>query len=321
MPGTQKAPGLNYRKRSDGSQAAYWVARRDLVKKGYRPKAVRLHYAVDDPAMVARCHVLQAEMLTWAVENRSGPVPYYDGTFESLVKFYESHPDSPYHDLRVSQRSYSKTMAALMKHKGSRRVDAVDGSDVRRWYKELCESHSKGWAYYTVNVLKCVLSFGAAKKIAECRDLRAALRETKFGAPPAGKERMTYEQMSAFCRAAELDRASWMARILRIQFELGLRRRDVIGEYRDRRWQDGLTWGHIDSEGVVRKLVSKTKFTSEMIAVHQIADYPELEAELARTPINNRIGPLVLMGNGLPPTDQQCRYHFRRIAQGCRHPG
>jgi hypothetical protein len=57
-----------------------------------------------------------------------------------------------------------------------------------------------------------------------------------------------------------------------------------------------------------------------MIAVHQIADYPELEAELARTPINNRIGPLVLMGNGLPPTDQQCRYHFRRIAQAAGIP-
>jgi hypothetical protein len=329
MPGTEKAPGLAWRTRRNGSQVAYWVARKDLVKVGYRPKTVRLHYAPDDPALTARCRVLQAEMLAWASENRCGPASYYDGTFASLVQFYETHPDSPYHELRpASAKTYSKTMASLMKHKGERRIDAVDGSDIRRWYKELAEAHSKGWAYYTINVLKAVLSFGATKRIEECRVLRAELREAKFRAPSARKERLTYEQVVAFRDAAHTMGLGWMALLLTLQFDCSLRRRDVIGEWIDdelgtdgirngkRIWRDGLTWAHVDVNGVLRKMISKTMFTSQMVAVHTITDYPDLQAELARISPERRVGPIVINSRtGLPPSEAQCRHYFRLIAR------
>ena len=330
----EEAQGLVWRPRSNGSQVAYWVARRDLVKAGYRPKTVRLHYAADDPALAARCHVLQAEMLAWSGAHRRSPASLYDSTFASLVRFYETHPDSPYHDLQPgTQLTYSKTMKLLMVHKGTRRVDAVDGSDIRRWYKELCEASSKGWAYYSINVLKCVLSFGTTKRIVECTQLRTELRETKFQGGARRKERITYQQVVAFSEHAKADGRAWMGRVVRLQFELGLRRRDVIGEWINdgvgtdgirngkRVWRDGLTWGHIDSSGVLRKLVSKTQFTSQMEAVHQISDYPDLEAELRSTPTAERIGPIVInSGTGLPPTPEQCRYHFRRIATAAGIP-
>jgi hypothetical protein len=329
MPRTEEAPGLVWRTRSNGSSVAYWVARTDLVKLGYRPKTVRLHYATDDPRLAARCHALQAEMLRWASDNRHGPHALYDGTFASLVRFYETHPDSPYHELKQStQRVYSKTMALLMRHKGSRRVDAVDGSDVRRWYKELSEAHSKGWAYYTTNVLKAVLSFGATKRIDECRLLRAELREAKLGAGGRRKEFLTYAQVGAFRQAANDMGLAWMGLCLTLQFEFGMRRRDVIGEWiigdnasatiriGRRIWRDGLTWGHIDGNGVLRKLISKTEFTSEVQAVHAIADYPDVEALLASVPPERRVGPLVIYPRtGLPPTDAQCRRAFRMIAR------
>lgn len=328
MSNTKEAVGLVWRTRRDGAQAAYWIARASLVKAGYQPKSVRLHYAADDPALAARCRVLQAEMLAWAAGKMPRSI-HYDGTFESLVRFYETHEDSPYHDLgEKTQRSYSKVMALLMKHKGQRRVDAVDASDIRRWYKEIAESNSKGWAYLTINILKSVLSFGATKRIAECRILRVELREAKFQAGGRRKEFLTYPQIIAFRDAARGTRYEWMAVCLLIQFEFGLRRRDVIGEYvtdeigtdgirlGKRIWRDGFTWSHLDDHGIFRKLVSKTRFTSEETAVHAISDYPDLAAELSRIPPERRVGPVIIHHKtGRPPTEEQCRRAFRSIAR------
>jgi hypothetical protein len=60
-----------------------------------------LYYQPSDPALAERCHALQAEMLTWA-ENRTGKTKHqeqFDGSFASLVGLYETHEDSPYHEL------------------------------------------------------------------------------------------------------------------------------------------------------------------------------------------------------------------------------
>jgi len=298
---------------------------------------VRLHYAADDPQLVARCHVLQAEMLKWATESKHAATHvHYDGTFASLVRFYETHPDSPYHELKpTTARTYSKTMKALMRHKGARRVTAVDGADIRRWYKELASATSKAWAYYTINVLKVVLSFGATKRIAEARLLRVELREAVFKNGPRRTKHLTHHQVAAFYATALKmgPDFEWMGRCLLLQFEFGMRRRDVIGEWimdeagtdgirkRLRVWRDGLTWGHIDSNGIVRKMISKTEFTSELVAVHAIADYPDVELDLARTPPKRRIGPLVIYPRtGLPPDETQCRRFFRIIARAAGIP-
>src|SRR5438093_462285 len=57
-------------------------------------------------------------------------------------------------------------------------------------------------------------------------------------------------------------------------------------------------------------------FTSELIAVHAIADYPDVEAELARIPLERRVGPIVINDRTrLPPTEAQCRHYFRLIAR------
>ena len=326
----QKAPGLKWRPRRDGTSVAYWLARPDLIKKGYEPKSVRLHYSPGDPAIAERCHALQAEMLAWS-EKESGEkrVAIYDGTLASLVRLYETHNDSPYHELEPStQAAYSKTMAILMKHKGKRRVDKVIGLDVKRWYKEIRDTSSTGWAYYTINVLKAVLSFGATLRIDECRILREELRAARFNAGGRRQEQITYQQAASFRDTARSMGFDWIGRCLTLQFELALRRRDVIGEwikddgaqagirYGGLIWRDGLTWADIDGAGIIRRQISKTRKTSKVIAAHDIAIYPDLAADLARTPADQRIGPLVICHlTGVPPTPEQCRRFFRIVAR------
>jgi hypothetical protein len=305
------------------------------VKAGYAPKSVRLHYAPDDPMLAARCHVLQAEMLTWLSDAGKGRPATYDGTFASLVRYYESHPDSPYFELKPrTQQTYSNTMKLLMAHKGKRLVSAVDGSDVRRWYKELCDSHSIGWAYFTINVLKAVLSFGATKRFKECRLLRAELREARFKNGRRRTAQLTFEQVNAFrAKAHELGHG-WMALVLTFQWAFAVRRRDVIGEWvkspgkdgirhRDWVWRDGFTWSHIDERGIFRKRISKTEESTGIQAAHTIADYPELveELKLVGYPDARRVGPIIIEpARGKPPTFATCQYYFRKIARAADIP-
>ena len=138
----EQTPGLVWRKRRHGPQVPYWIANRNYVKAGYTPKAVRLHYEIGDPMLAARCHLLQAEMLSWA-QDTGRRTAHYDGTFAALIRLWETHPDSSYFEVEPeTQQTYSRTMALLMEHKGTRMVKAVDGSDIKRWYKELCEAKS-----------------------------------------------------------------------------------------------------------------------------------------------------------------------------------
>lgn len=330
------APGLQWRPRKNGERIAYWVARTDLIKRGYVPKSVRLHYDVDNPMgadmLAARCHRLQLEMLTWA--HRGAPKrreTIYDGKLETLVRMYETDPDSPYQELRpVTQKTYSKVLRLFLAKVKDVYIDEVTGADVRRWFRR---SGSAGYAALTISILKTVVSYGLSEGFDDCAKLRGQMTATKFKGGAPRKERLTYDQVVAFREAAHrLDRPS-AALWLTLQSELGLRRRDVVGEWNDdelgtdgirsgkRVWRDGLTWAHIDRNGVLRKLVSKTALTSAKEAVHRISDYPDLVAELDRIPLDRRVGPIVINeSTGLPYTPEQCRYHFRIIARAAGIP-
>jgi hypothetical protein len=56
-------PGYKLKRNRDGTVREYWAARTDLVKRGYAPKVVRLHYDETPQGrrqLAARCQTLQA---------------------------------------------------------------------------------------------------------------------------------------------------------------------------------------------------------------------------------------------------------------------
>jgi hypothetical protein len=320
MADTIRAPGLQWRARAAGKRVPYWIARHDLVKQGYTPKSVRLHY--DNVAELEhRCRVLQAEMLEWSGVGQRRP---FDGSVQSLVDCYQADPDSPFRDLKkVSQKSYSRYLELLCKRVGQRSLATITGDDVRRWYKRIAEPNEPGGkpklthAYMAVNIFKAALSWGASRgKNLEnpnpCIELRQQLSATRFKQPPARKTRLTYEQVARF-RLVSIERGrDSMARGVLLQFELAFRQRDVLGEWNDGRWANGLTWSHIGRDGILRKTTSKNGADAE----HRIADYPELAADLERTRPENRVGPLVIdESTQLPYTPEKYRQWFRLIAR------
>lgn len=322
-------PGLKWRGRK-GQRAAYWIARPDYVRRGFTPRTLRIIYDPTDPNhmahIAARCAVMQAEMLRWSEDNPA-PRSIFDGTLASLVRLYESDPDSPYRDLRpVTQVTYSKQMKKLCGNVGGVYLDEINGADVRRWYKSIAAESSVSYAYLIVGIFKAVLSYGATlgKGYEVCAILRSQVAAARFknGAPRT--QRLTYSQVAAFRNAAHADGRPSMALGVTLQAECTLRQRDVIGMWlRDpdgaaairngqHVWRDGLTWSHLDPDGVLRKVTSKTGGLSETT----IADFPDLVAELERTPRDRRVGPLVINETtGLPYTDAQYRHYFRRIAR------
>lgn len=324
---TTDTPGLKWRR---GHTAAYWVARADLVKKGFKPSTVRIHFDPADPIhmdqIAARCRDLQSQMLEWSSGQRNAPRNVYDGTLRSLVRRYQTDEESPYRELRPrSQSFYNYGLGLLDKYVGDSDLSEVTGPDVRRWYKKLKEpapvttaQKERGItenpervrrAYAAIQMLRVVVNFGRTLKLAECRDLADALSAMEFKGVQRRESRMTHAQVCAFRKAAHEEGRPSMALGITLQFDLGMRQRDVIGEWlpdtsqgaegivdHDLRWSDGLAFSHI-SGTVLRKKTSKTGKVVE----HDLAQLPDTLAELERIPAGRRIGPLVVNEEtGLP---------------------
>lgn len=332
------APGLKRMKRSTGRVDLYWVADEALVKKGYRPKTVRLFGDWSDVGqakeIAARCRVLNAEMLEWAGGGDTTTNPHPLGTIAWLCTAFESDQDSPYRDKRqATQLFYSRYIKTITATVGSRHVAEVTGRDVRRWHKNWSERHGARSAYGCIQTLRRVVAYGAA-------DLRhgpslqfvQVLGLLEFSAPKSRKKRPTYEQVVAFREAAHEARRPSLALAVTLQFDLGLRQKDVIGEWvragdgtRDGimdgewRWEWGLTWTHIDQAMVLTKPTSKSNGSEA--AEHDLKKYPDVIAELARVPAEKRVGPVVLdEGSGKPWRPSHFSRTFRKIARTAGWP-
>src|SRR5215213_6540348 len=115
---TRDAPGLKRKRNQNGSVRHYWEARTDLVRRGYRPSVVRLHYpetAEGDRQRAARCRILWAEMLAWEANDESFPKRGYDGSLGSLCNVFQTEETSPYRRAKWNvQRLYDGSIKIIL---------------------------------------------------------------------------------------------------------------------------------------------------------------------------------------------------------------
>ena len=75
------SPGLVWRTSKDGMRSAVWVARADLVKRGFAPAAVQLWSSLAEPTAEERsttaadAQIQQDRMLAWERTNGAGAKP------------------------------------------------------------------------------------------------------------------------------------------------------------------------------------------------------------------------------------------------------
>ena len=169
-----------------------WRATRAAIKAGFPTRRANLKFFADnEAALFARCHRLTAEQNEWLSGRRSRD-PLFDGTIGSVINFWQSEPTSPYHAIEASSRHpYDIYARIIIETVGARRVDALDGRDVRRWHDEWSAPLEEGKpriaaARMAVIVLKNALTFAATCRKPGCAELRDILEQNSFcGTAPA----------------------------------------------------------------------------------------------------------------------------------------
>lgn len=343
------APGLKARPRSNGTTAYYWIAKAGKADiTDYPTKLVRVHGSPDE--MAARCRVLQSELKEWLSNRGVGNSPKYDGTLRSVIRLYQQTEESSYHTVKANTRvMYDESLKLLDTSVGARRLDKLTGLDFKRWYngfkepaedsdrkaRERAEQAARGItlppnperhrrAYKAMQLLRIVIKFGVVMNITECFRLATILENIEFSAPRPRTEAITFAHAEAICAKALEKGLLSIALAQAIQFELTLRQIDVIGlwvktdqldgggiTYRGQRWQDGLLWSHLDSNGILTKITSKTG----KVAEHDTNAYPFLRQFIDMVPLAKRVGPIIKSeATGLPYKYRYFSSVWREIA-------
>jgi integrase len=314
MPARSDRPGLQRR-----GGALYWVAPKKARQLGFEPRTVRLHFAEDDPALADRCVDLQQQVAAWLAgqieERRSIP---FLGTIASLIRVYQTDPESPFHSLEEStQESYRGGQRLIERTVGARMLYALDGRDFRRWHKGwAAEGAHITRAYNAVTQLRVLLSFGIICGFRDCKRLKDILSEMRFENPSPREEFITLDQAVAFIAKAHEMGEPALALAQALQFEAMLRQSDVIGQWSAAgRWK-GLLWNHI-RDGVLDMKTSKTGAR----AVVDLREYPLAKAELDRVPSERRIGPVILdPRTGEPFKKRSFSRRWREVARAAGIP-
>lgn len=114
-----------------------------------------------------------------------------------------------------------------------------------------------------MQTVRRVENYGCELRNSDAIELAEVLTKTEFSVPKRRKKRVTFEQVQVLRRAAIEARQPSIALAVTLQFDLGLRQKDVMGEWIERgegaggcQW--GLTWQHIGTDLVLKKSISKS---------------------------------------------------------------
>ncbi len=336
-----KMPGHKIRRNRDGTCRQYWAARHDLVKIGYRPATVRLHYDAATPEgralIAAACARYQADMMAWAAGQRAERLRF-DGTVRALIREYQRDPASPYAELKWNtRRTYDQVLGVIERAFGARVLNALKIGDFRRWYDEARKPATEGGAervrkaHGIIAMFRRLFSYGVMAETPECVRLHAILAEARFKQPKRRRVRMEFAQATAIIDAAlAADRVS-LALGTAIQFETAMRQRDVIGEWPPvvpgspatgivlggRRWVNGLLWSDISPDLQLRKETTKT---GAMVS-HDLRLAPLVMRVLEHVPQDRRVGPVIIdEAAGRPYAMHAYAREWRRIATAAGVP-
>lgn len=353
------APGINWRRRANG-WVAYWVARGDIVAKGYSFKSMRLWPpsaqaqrlepdAEEWQTISSACIRAQNEMLEWA--NPSGrqydPRDLYDGTYESLDRIYQTDPDSPFQSLRHdAKRSYSSKSRSVIAAVGKARIPQLTFRDFKRWHEGFCSPnggedqprHARGHGLMTH--VRIVIGFGALLRLPGCKEAKDTLSDMEFQTPKRREEYMEAWHAIAIRRQAHLDGCPSIALAQALMFEFGARQKDVIGEYVPQsepgisdvldhgdKWILGMTWEEV-KDGILEHRLSKSLSRADIgnkqagkIKRYDLSLYPMVMEEISLIPLEKRKGPMVVAEHtGRPWRGKVFQRRWRKIANAAGVP-
>lgn len=336
-PHIADAPGLAWRPRKNG-WTAIWLARQDLVKKGFRPSSVSFGTFTEQPSEAQaldirrRCVELQCEMYG----QRKGPT--FEGLVRGLINAYQTDKDSPYQGMAYKTRLHTDALLKRIDAKiGPSKLSDLTAREFMRLYNEFRWPDGEDGreliptAHAALTAVRMIVGYGATFEIEGCRRLKEILSGLKFENGKARTEAMTIRQCEDIIAAAHRLGFPSIALVQAIQFDLRVRQSDVIGQwvpigetgistvppYSRRKWLRGIRWEEISSGLVLSHPASKTGKLIE----RNLSLYPMIMAELDRIPGDKRKGPIVICElTGRPWKQNHFRMKWRHCADAAGVP-
>lgn len=327
-PTLTDSPGHVIRLRSDG-WVVTWLARTDILKRGYPYKSRIICVIGDEPSEIERdfisgqCKAMQRDMLVWSRGGVEAPGEY-DGTIDGLIAAYKSDPQSTYKKLRHrSRRNYGYFLNRISLDHGMVRIADIKTREVIGWHEEWKKSGIV-MAHSLMTMLRTILSFGGGLlEKDECLAVCLRLSKQKFEVGKPRTSRITYEQVVAICDEAHRLGYHSLALAQKLQFGVILRQRDVIGEWvpmsepissetfwNGKKWTRGIRGEEIDNDYILRHVTSKRQKEIEFdLKLDQM-----IMDHFKRFP-PPKTGPIIVSeSTGRPWDDNTFRETWRKIA-------
>lgn len=287
---SEPAPGLVWRKRKRKNEwVATWLARTDIIKRGYRPRHIELWSGAEldekqATDIISRCQHQQFDMLTWGKQlpPPEKPLPdHFTGSLASLVHCYQTDADSPYLKNRYHVRQNRDSMLRrIVRRHGDVNLSDIKARLLLAWHKDWSlDGKRMATASSFIGQLRALFSFGATLlEDPHCERMCGVMHKMRFPGTKARGVSVTFEHASAVINAAH-EHFGWGSIALgqALQFEGTLRQKDVIGEWvplsepgvsavlvRDLKWLRGIVWQEIDDKLILRHVTSKKQKLTEI---------------------------------------------------------
>jgi integrase len=324
------APGLKLRK---ARGTFFWRPSKKYLDAGYSIKTYTLHGRQGDGLdleRAAHCRALTREMLEWYEGKTQGRTP---GTWGYIVGRYKADQFSKYHRVSPATReSYNEWLARFEMAIGEVRIEHTNVETMYGWIERMQDKGRstafihKFFAHFGLLVTHGILI--SEPGCAEVKAIRSAMRLEK-GAPRTAF--VTRDQVQAIIQ--EADRRGWAALALSVlfRFEYMLRGVDVYGQWvlddgtsggirhHGRVWTTGLTWDMFDPDlRGFDKVINKTK--RKLPEAYHFDLIPSIRERLAQVPEEQRVGPVIVSDDGLPPRRYQMAKQFKIIVRSLGLP-
>jgi len=282
-PKFPNAPGVVVRARVDGTWVVFWLARTDLVERGYRPKVVPLWRGLEpsaaDAAWIAdQCTQMQTEMLVWGRGGLPTEASVYDGTVRGLIHVYKADVNSSFRKLRYrTKQHYDILCRRIARDHGDKLISDISVRDIIEWHRVWSDS-GVTMAHALIRMFRGLISFGMSLlEDPACEKLSLRLSKQRFEMGKSRTVTLTAEQATAIRTEARNRKMPSIALAQAIQFDGMLRQKDVIGEYvplsepgtsdivhAGTKWLHGLRWSEIDENLICRHVTSKRQKMIEL---------------------------------------------------------
>jgi integrase len=204
--------------------------------------------------------------------------------------------------------------------------------DFHRWYAEARKPKQPDGperitkAHNLIRMLRRLFSYGIMAELQGCKRVHEILEQAQFKAAPRRRTVLTYNHVQAFIKEATGSNHLSLALGTAVQFETGMRQKDVIGEwepladstssggivFQGRRWVNGLTWADLGTDLVISKVTTKTG----AVVSHDLKLCPMSLGLLQQVPINKRVGPFIMDENsGRPYASHGYAREWRAVAR------